>query len=120
MVPRFLVGPVPRCVEGLRDKRYSLLRGYFRGANGLDEEGSEQVRLQSVLIDGSADAVGHRLDEPELFEMGVEFTAIRRHGIRGVEPDRETKPRATLSCCADCLVRWQSPKSGGCARVAAR
>jgi CPA2 family monovalent cation:H+ antiporter-2 len=30
-----------------------------------------------------------------LYELGVEVTAIRRHGIRGVEPDPSTKLRAS-------------------------
>ncbi|MCF2134935.1 MULTISPECIES: monovalent cation:proton antiporter family protein [Burkholderiaceae] len=85
---------VLRRIEDLRNKRYSLLRGYFHGADDLDEDGIEQVRLQSVPIDESADAVGQSLDELGLFEMGIEVTAIRRHGIRGVEPDRDTKLRA--------------------------
>jgi CPA2 family monovalent cation:H+ antiporter-2 len=85
---------VVRRVEELRDERYSLLRGYFRGADDLGEDDGDQVRLQSVPIDENADAVGKSLDELGLFEMGVEVTAIRRHGIRGVEPDPETKLRA--------------------------
>jgi monovalent cation:H+ antiporter-2, CPA2 family len=84
---------VVRRVEELRDERYSLLRGYFRGTDDIDEDGHEQVRLQSVPVDARADAVGRTLDELGLFDLGVEVTAIRRHGIRGVEPDPSTKLR---------------------------
>jgi CPA2 family monovalent cation:H+ antiporter-2 len=52
------------------------------------------VRLQSVPVDENADAVGRTLDELGLVGSSVEVTAIRRHGIRGVEPDPETKLRA--------------------------
>jgi CPA2 family monovalent cation:H+ antiporter-2 len=91
---------VVRRAEELRDARYSLLRGYFRGADDPgDEDGHDQVRLQSVAVDGNADAVGRSLDELGLASMGVEVTAIRRHGIRGVEPGPETKLRE-----ADILV----------------
>jgi monovalent cation:H+ antiporter-2, CPA2 family len=85
---------VVRRAEELRDARYSLLRGYFRGADDpSDEDGHDQVRLQSVAVDGNADAVGRTLDELGLASMGVQVTAIRRHGIRGVEPGPETKLR---------------------------
>jgi CPA2 family monovalent cation:H+ antiporter-2 len=52
------------------------------------------VRLQSVPIDENSEAVGHSLDDLGLVGNGVEVTAIRRHGIRGVQPDPETKLRA--------------------------
>jgi CPA2 family monovalent cation:H+ antiporter-2 len=86
---------VVRRVEEMRDERYSLLRGYFRGADDLDDDdGHEQVRLQSVPIDENSDAVGQTLETLGLVGDGIEVTAIRRHGIRGVEPDPETKLRA--------------------------
>jgi CPA2 family monovalent cation:H+ antiporter-2 len=87
---------VVRRVEELRDERYSLLRGYFHGADDVeDDDGHEQVRLQSVPVDEKADAVGRTLEELGLFDLGVDVTAIRRHGIRGVEPDPSTKLRAS-------------------------
>ncbi|GLU32919.1 sodium/hydrogen exchanger family protein [Trinickia caryophylli] len=86
---------VVRRVEELRDARYSLLRGYFHGADDLgDDDGHDQVRLQSVPVDGNAEAVGRTIEELGLAELGVEVTAIRRHGIRGVQPGPETKLRA--------------------------
>jgi CPA2 family monovalent cation:H+ antiporter-2 len=90
-----LMRRVVRRVEEMRDERYSMLRGYFHGADDSDdEERREQVRLQSVPVDANAEAVGRTLHELGLVDEGVEVTAIRRHGIRGVEPDPETKLRA--------------------------
>ncbi|HIC7212505.1 cation:proton antiporter domain-containing protein [Burkholderia stabilis] len=86
---------VVRRVEEMRDERYSLLRGYFRGADDADDDDHEQVRLQSVPVDVRADAVGRSLEELGLYALGLEVTAIRRHGIRGVEPDPQTKLRAS-------------------------
>ncbi|CAH2929564.1 MAG: Inner membrane protein, KefB/KefC family [uncultured Paraburkholderia sp.] len=86
---------VVRRVEEMRDERYALLRGYFHGADDMDDDGHEQVRLQSVPVDENADAVGRTLADLGLYELGVEVTAIRRHGIRGVEPDPSTKLRAS-------------------------
>lgn len=71
------------------------MRSYFHGAaDDDDDDRHEQVRLQSVPIDEKSDAVGRSLDDLGLVGNGVEVTAIRRHGIRGVEPDPETKLRA--------------------------
>ncbi|PMS36405.1 Kef-type potassium/proton antiporter (CPA2 family) [Trinickia symbiotica] len=98
---------VVRRVEEMRDERYSLLRGYFRGADDLgDDDGHEQVRLQSVPVDDNAEAVGRTLEELGLAGLGVEVTAIRRHGIRGVEPGPETKLRA-----ADIVVLRGQPEA---------
>ncbi|HEY1610612.1 MAG TPA: cation:proton antiporter [Paraburkholderia sp.] len=84
---------VVRRVEEMRDERYSLLRGYFHGTDDVGEDGRDQVRLQSVPVDSRADAVGRTLAELGLADLDVEVTAIRRHGIRGVEPDPATKLR---------------------------
>ena len=46
------------------------------------------------------EAHGFRVGYPQFKELGVEVTAIRRHGIRGVEPDPSTKLRE-----ADIVVR---------------
>ncbi|PLZ03398.1 potassium transporter [Burkholderia sp. WAC0059] len=81
---------VVRRVEEMRNERYSLLRGYFHGTDDVDDDGHEQVRLQSVPVDARADAVGRTLAELGLYALGVEVTAIRRHSIRGVEPDPDT------------------------------
>lgn len=86
---------VLRRVEAMRDARYSMLRGYFRGADDAEDDvAHERVRLQAIPVDSHADVVGRSLGEIGLQRMGVEATAIRRHGIRGVEPDPQTKIRA--------------------------
>lgn len=83
---------VLRRVAQARNERYSLLRGYFHGLDDEDEGGErEQVRLQSVPLPLNADAVGRTLGELRLDRLGVTVTAIRRHGIRGVEPMSETR-----------------------------
>ena len=83
---------VLRRVAQARNERYSLLRGYFHGLDDEDEGGErEQVRLQSVPLPLDADAVGRTLGELRLDKLGVTVTAIRRHGIRGVEPVSETR-----------------------------
>lgn len=86
---------VVRRVEEMRDERYSLLRGYFHGADDPDDDFEhEQVRLQSIAIDARANAVDQRLGELGFDELEVQVTAIRRHGIRGIQPASDTKLRA--------------------------
>jgi len=86
---------VLRRVEEMRDARYSMLRGYFHGADDVgSDDAHEQVRLQSLSVDAGADAVGRSLEEIGLVTPNLTVTAIRRHGIRGVEPDANTKLRA--------------------------
>lgn len=81
---------VLRRVQAARTSRYRLLRGYFYGADDrdriedFDDEGRAQ--LHAVSIDPDAAAVGKRLGELALDELGAEVTAIRRRGIRGDEP----------------------------------
>jgi CPA2 family monovalent cation:H+ antiporter-2 len=121
---------VVRRVEELRDERYSLLRGYFHGTDDVGEDGHEQVRLQSVPVDERADAVGRTLAELGLSELGVEVTAIRRHGIRGVEPDPSTKLREAdivvlrglpeqLALAEERLSRHRKPGAAGAGAAAA-
>ncbi|WP_028209351.1 cation:proton antiporter [Paraburkholderia mimosarum] len=121
---------VVRRVEELRDERYSLLRGYFHGTDDVGEDGHEQVRLQSVPVDERADAVGRTLADLGLVELGVEVTAIRRHGIRGVEPDPSTKLREAdivvlrglpeqLALAEERLSRHRKPGAAGAGAAAA-
>ncbi len=86
---------VVRRVEEMRDARYSLLRGYFHGADdGEDDLEHEQIRLQSVSVGPKAKALGKELGELKLSDLGVEVTAIRRRGIRGIEPSEDILLRA--------------------------
>ncbi|MCX7901846.1 MAG: cation:proton antiporter [Burkholderiaceae bacterium] len=78
---------VVRRVREARDSRYRLLRGYFHGADDPAEFDDEaHVRLHSVTLDDQAAAVGRRLGDFSLGDLGVEATAVRRRGIRGADP----------------------------------
>jgi CPA2 family monovalent cation:H+ antiporter-2 len=87
---------VLRRAEEMRDARYTLLRGYFRGADDSDDnpDDHEQARLQSIFLASGAAAIGASLHELGLESLGAEVTAIRRKGIRGVAPGPETQLRA--------------------------
>ncbi len=81
-------------IRQTRSQRYSLLRGFYRGASDhdLDEMAEhQQPRLHSVLLGPGSRAIGHTLDQINLEQLGCEVSAIRRRGIRAVEPAPETR-----------------------------
>jgi len=79
---------VIRRVREARDSRYRLLRGYFHGADDIEERLDEplQVRLHTIVLETDAAAVGHSLNDLDLAATGVEVTAVRRRGIVGDSP----------------------------------
>jgi CPA2 family monovalent cation:H+ antiporter-2 len=84
---------VLRRIRAVREERYSLFKGFFRGASddaeGLDE--AQLPRLLSIQVCAGAAAIGHSLGEIKLDDLGVELKAVRRHHIRRseVEPEFE-------------------------------
>ncbi len=80
---------VVRRIREVREQRYSLLRGFFHGADDDSGDLAEamQLRLHSVTLRAGAWAIGKRIDELGLSELGVEVTVIRRRGIRARDPD---------------------------------
>lgn len=88
------VNRVLKRIRQTRSQRYSLLRGFYRGASDhdIDEiDDHQQPRLHSVLLGPGAGAIGRTLDEINLDQLGCEVSAIRRRGIRAVEPAPETR-----------------------------
>ena len=75
-------------LRNVREQRYGLLRGFFRGATDEDAQLSEtaQPRLLSVLITEQAAAAGKTIAETELAELEVEVLVVRRRNIRGLDP----------------------------------
>lgn len=68
-------------VQAARDERYAALRGYFHGADDAgDDAQHSQVRLHSLRLPAQAMAVGSRLAQLKLEEIGAEITALRRAG----------------------------------------
>ena len=81
---------VMRRAQEARGARYRLLRGFYAGNTDESEESDgESARMSSVLIESGAFAIGRRLESLDL--QDVEISAIRRHGIRGLEPGPETE-----------------------------
>lgn len=90
-----LVGiPINRVLRRIRDtrmRRYRLLRGFYRGLSDSEEEVAGQPCLHSVwLVPGSV-GIGSTLAEFDLEHIGCEVSAIRRRGIKALEPAAETR-----------------------------
>ncbi|MGH8680589.1 MAG: monovalent cation:proton antiporter-2 (CPA2) family protein [Burkholderiales bacterium] len=88
--------PVRRVVghiRSVRERRYRLLRGFYRGASddAADLDEANQPRLHTVSLEPGAYAVGRTLAELDLDRLGGEVTAVRRRGIRADEPGPETR-----------------------------
>lgn len=83
-------------IREVRETRYAMMRGFFRGATDADDELDQhaQPRLHTVLVTEGAAASGHSLDELALDELLVEVVAIRRQGIKGVDPQPDTRIQA--------------------------
>ena len=90
-----LVGvPINRVLKRIRQtrsQRYRLLRGFYRGMTDREEDDSHQPRLHSVWLSPGAAAIGRTLAELGLETFGCEVSAIRRRGIRAIEPAPETQ-----------------------------
>ncbi|MDP3637956.1 MAG: cation:proton antiporter [Azonexus sp.] len=89
-----LVGvPINRVLKRIRQtrsQRYRLLRGFYRGQTDREEDEEHQPRLHSVWLESGAAAIGRTLAELNLEGLGCEVSAIRRRGIRAIEPAPET------------------------------
>ncbi|HZF79802.1 MAG TPA: cation:proton antiporter [Rubrivivax sp.] len=77
---------VIRITRDARDARYSLLRGYFHGADDDTVEELAQARLQSVTLPEAARCVGQKLDDQALHAMGVSVVSIRQAHAGVVAP----------------------------------
>ena len=68
----------------VRGERYELMRGFFPGVtdNADADYDGQQSRMQSILIDEGADAVGKTFQTLKLEELVVQLVALRRKGVR--------------------------------------
>jgi len=81
-------------VQSAREERYSVLRGYFHGASDVVEDLEHlYLRLHSVTLHEEAGAVGKRVEELDLGELGAEVTIIRR-GAQRIEVSAQTELEA--------------------------
>jgi CPA2 family monovalent cation:H+ antiporter-2 len=80
---------VIRIVQDQRDVRYSLLRGYFHGADDDTVEELQQERLSTLTLPADARAVGHPVSTFALNAIGVRIASLRRANGVVVPLDRQ-------------------------------
>jgi CPA2 family monovalent cation:H+ antiporter-2 len=86
--------PLNRVLLRLRDvraERYRSMGGFFPGATDAELHDGEQPRLRTVILGADAAAVGRTLASLHLEAIGARVTAIRRKGVREVNPKGETR-----------------------------
>ncbi|HSI48163.1 MAG TPA: cation:proton antiporter [Ideonella sp.] len=69
---------VIRLARDARDARYSLLRGYFHGADDNPGLENQAARLRSVSLPAGAACVGQTLHAQALGELEVQVVSVRR------------------------------------------
>ncbi len=72
---------VIRTVQNQRDARYSLLRGYFHGADDDTADEVDHERLHSITLPVGAASAGRPLAALHLRELGADVVAVRRDGV---------------------------------------
>ena len=82
---------VLRRIRSVREERYSLFQGFYRGASDGNESEADARILHTVHLSDSARAVGRTwADVAATFRGGdVEITLVRRGGTRIAQPDDE-------------------------------
>jgi CPA2 family monovalent cation:H+ antiporter-2 len=75
---------VIRIVQDQRDARYSLLRGYFHGADDSTVDDLEHVRLSTVTLPPGAGSLGRAPSQLALH--GIRVVSLRRGDGKPVDP----------------------------------
>lgn len=74
-------------IREVREARYSLFRGFFRGLNEeLGDPERPQPRLHTVHLLAGAMAIGAKLGDIPLASLNVEVRAIRRRNMSATAP----------------------------------
>ena len=71
---------VLRIVQGQRDARYNLLRGFFHGADDNSADELHQERLTSLTLQPGAACIGKQLSHLTELTMEVHIVSLRRSG----------------------------------------
>jgi CPA2 family monovalent cation:H+ antiporter-2 len=78
---------VIRVVQDQRDARYSLLRGWFHGADDDTADELQQARLHSVTLPPAGACDGQTLGAQALHAVGVQVVSVRRATGAVTTPD---------------------------------
>ncbi len=99
---------VIRTVGEIRRQRYKTLRSVFvrDGAGRIDESGTFREELHTVVLPPGAWSIGRTIQEIRGRGAEVSFTAVRRDGIVGRDPDPEMTLRE-----GDVVVLFGTPEA---------
>jgi CPA2 family monovalent cation:H+ antiporter-2 len=99
---------VIRTVGEIRRQRYKTLRSVFvrDGAGRIDESGTFKEELHTVVLPPGAWSIGRTIREIRGRGAEVSFTAVRRDGIVGRDPDPEMTLRE-----GDIVVLFGTPEA---------
>jgi CPA2 family monovalent cation:H+ antiporter-2 len=77
---------VIRIVQDQRDARYTLLRGFFRGADDGVADETHQERLSTLVLPLTARAIGQAVGSLHLDALEVRLVSLRRKGGQAMLP----------------------------------
>lgn len=97
---------VLRHIRDAREQRYSLFKGFFRGASDDSIEEQAQPRLHSVQLIAGAAAVGRTLPDLKLADDGVSLKSLRHAGRKVDEP-----PADQILVVGDVMVLLGAPEA---------
>jgi CPA2 family monovalent cation:H+ antiporter-2 len=99
---------VVRTVGDIRAGRYATLRNIFRhdGAQVVDDTHAFREELRSIVLPPQAWGIGRTLREIRAHGAEVAFTAVRRQGITGRDPDSAMELRE-----GDVVVIYGTPEA---------
>ncbi|MDO6387410.1 MULTISPECIES: monovalent cation:proton antiporter family protein [unclassified Uliginosibacterium] len=81
------IARVIRRMRQIRTQRYSLMKGFFLGASDMDEgNDAQEARLHSVSLPPGAYGVSRRLGDLVLDVCPAKVAAVRRRGVRSLDP----------------------------------
>ena len=78
-----------RKIRSFRAERYSMFRGYFKGATDINNDfsGQEQLELHSIEIKRNSKLVGIKLDKIKFEDFNIQIQYLRRPNmLENIEP----------------------------------
>jgi CPA2 family monovalent cation:H+ antiporter-2 len=98
---------VIRQIQESRARRYAAFSGFFNTASKVNETLDRfQPRFTSILLKPESVAVGKKLRDLKLSTLSVEVNTIRRHKLRNLQSDADTRLEV-----GDILVLLGSPEA---------
>ncbi|MGL6040993.1 MAG: NAD-binding protein, partial [Deefgea sp.] len=81
---------VIRRIREVRETRYQLIRGFYRGLNEDADDGDRQhPRLHTLQLTQNAHAIGYTIAELKLDKLQVEIRSIRRRNMPPFQPEQD-------------------------------